>query len=319
VTRHRREAAIAATLAALYAVLAFVAPGFFTRENFSDLFLGNFPVLLVAIGTTLVMLAGEIDISVGSMFAICGVVAGASAVAGMPMPVVAVVTCAAGALLGALNGALVAYAGLPSIVVTLATMIALRDGLRWTTQGAWVQNLPASFQWLGLSQSRFLASAALVGVLVQIVLSWSARRVAAFRSVYATGSDLHAARLAGIDTRLVKFAVIAAGGAFTGAAALLNAVRFSQVPSNAGIGLEMKVIAAVVVGGTAVRGGRGSLTGTLLGVALLASVGPALVFLGVTSAWERAIYGVIVLAAVTADAWNARRTRAVVSRTGVPA
>jgi rhamnose transport system permease protein len=319
VTRHRREAAIAATLAALYAVLAFVAPGFFTRENFSDLFLGNFPVLLVAIGTTLVMLAGEIDISVGSMFAICGVVAGASAVAGMPMPVVAVVTCAAGALLGALNGALVAYAGLPSIVVTLATMIALRDGLRWTTQGAWVQNLPASFQWLGLSQSRFLASAALVGVLVQIVLSWSARRVAAFRSVYATGSDLHAARLAGIDTRLVKFAVIAAGGAFTGAAALLNAVRFSQVPSNAGIGLEMKVIAAVVVGGTAVRGGRGSLTGTLLGVALLASVGPALVFLGVTSAWERAIYGVIVLAAVTADAWNARRGRAVVSRTGVPA
>jgi rhamnose transport system permease protein len=319
VSRHRREAAIAATLAALYAVLALAAPGFFTRENFSDLFLGNFPVLLVAIGTTLVMLAGEIDISVGSMFAICGVVAGATAVAGVPMPAVAVVTCATGALLGALNGVLVAYAGLPSIVVTLATMIALRDGLRWTTQGAWVQNLPASFQWLGLSQSGFLATAALVVVLVQLVLSWSARRVAAFRAVYATGSDAQAARLAGIDTRLVKFAVMAAGGAFTGAAALLNAVRFNQVPSNAGIGLEMKVIAAVVVGGTAVRGGRGSLTGTLLGVALLASVGPALVFLGVTSSWERAIYGVIVLAAVMADAWTARRARAGVPRTAVPA
>lgn len=318
-TSHRREAAIAATLAALYAVLAVVAPRFFTRENLSDLFLGNFPVLLVAIGTTLVILAGEIDISVGSMFAICGVVAGASAVAGLPMPVVAVVACAAGAMLGALNGVLVAYAGLPSIVVTLATMIALRDGLRWTTQGAWVQNLPASFQWLGLSQSGFLASAALLVVLVQLVVSWSTRRVAAFRSVYATGSDVHAARLAGIDTRLVKFAVMAAGGAFTGAAALLNAVRFSQVPSNAGIGLEMKVIAAVVVGGTAVRGGRGSLTGTLLGVALLASVGPALVFLGVTSSWERAIYGAIVLAAVTADAWSIRRGSAVVPRATVTA
>lgn len=318
-TSHRREAAIAATLAALYAVLAVVAPRFFARENLSDLFLGNFPVLLVAIGTTLVILAGEIDISVGSMFAICGVVAGASAVAGLPMPVVAVVACAAGAMLGALNGVLVAYAGLPSIVVTLATMIALRDGLRWTTQGAWVQNLPASFQWLGLSQSGFLASAALLVVLVQLVVSWSTRRVAAFRSVYATGSDVHAARLAGIDTRLVKFAVMAAGGAFTGAAALLNAVRFSQVPSNAGIGLEMKVIAAVVVGGTAVRGGRGSLTGTLLGVALLASVGPALVFLGVTSSWERAIYGAIVLAAVTADAWSIRRGSAVVPRATVTA
>jgi rhamnose transport system permease protein len=319
VTLKGREAAIAATLAALYAALAFAAPGFFTRENFSDLFLGNFPVLLVAIGTTLVMLAGEIDISVGSVFAICGVVAGASAVAGLPMPAVAVAACATGALLGALNGVLVAYAGLPSIVVTLATMIALRDGLRWTTQGAWVQNLPASFQWFGMAQSGFLATVALFVVLVQLGLSWSTRKVAAFRSVYATGSDEHAARLAGIDTRLVKFAVMTAGGAFTGAAALLNAVRFDQVPSNAGIGLEMKVIAAVVVGGTAVRGGRGSLTGTLLGVALLASIGPALVFLGVTSAWERAIYGVIVLAAVSADAWNARRSRAIVSRTAVPA
>lgn len=318
-TLHRREAAIAATLAALYAVLAFVAPRFFTRENLSDLFLGNFPVLLVAIGTTLVILAGEIDISVGSVFAICGVVAGATAVAGLPMPAVAVVTCAAGAMLGALNGVLVAYAGLPSIVVTLAAMIALRDGLRWATQGAWVQNLPASFQWLGLSQSGFLASAALLVVLVQLVLSWSTRRVAAFRSVYATGSDVQAARLAGIDTRLVKFAVMAAGGAFTGAAALLNAVRFSQVPSNAGIGLEMKVIAAVVVGGAAVRGGRGSLTGTLLGAALLASVGPALVFLGVTSSWERAIYGAIVLVAVTADAWSVRRGRAALPRAAVAA
>ena len=85
-----------------------------------------------------------------------------------------------------------------------------------------MQNLPASFQWLGLSQSGFLATAALLVVVVQLVLSWSARKVAAFRSVYATGSDVQAARLAGIDTRLVKFAVMTAGGAFTGAAALLN-------------------------------------------------------------------------------------------------
>ena len=316
---HRRELAIAATIAALYAVLAVAAPGFFTRENFSDLFLGNFPVLLTAAGTTLVMLAGEIDISVGSIFAVCSVAAGAAAVAGVPLPAAAALACAAGALLGAINGAFVAYVGLPSIVVTLATMVALRDGLRWATEGAWIQDLPGSFQWLGLSQSGFFVAAATLVVSVQATLMWSAGRVSAFRSVYATGSDVQAARLAGIDTRLVTFAVMTAGGAFTGLAALLNAVRFNQIPSNAGIGLEMKVIAAVVVGGAAVRGGRGTFAGTLLGVALLASVGPALVFLGVTSYWERAIHGAIVLVAVATDAWGARRAAIGSRRTAVPA
>jgi rhamnose transport system permease protein len=301
-----REITIALAIAALYSVLAAAAPAFFTRENFADLFLGNFPVLLVAIGTTVVMLTGEIDISVGSVFAICGVLAGASAVAGAPLPIVVAIACGAGALAGAMNGALVAYGGLPSIVVTLASMVVLRDGLRWATQGAWIQNLPSSFQWLGLSQAAFPIVAASLVAIVQIALTWSATRVAAFRSLYATGSDPQAARLAGIDTRLVRFAAFAAGGALTGLAALLNAVRFNQIPSNAGLGLEMKVIAAVVVGGAAVRGGRGSFTGTLLGVMLLASVGPALVFLGITSYWERAIHGAIVLAAVAADAWRGR-------------
>ena len=310
----RRERAIGAVILVLYAVLAVVAPGFFTRENFSDLFLGNFPVLLVAMGTTLVILTGEIDISVGSVFAVCGVLAGASAVAGVPLPLVAVAACGAGALLGALNGALVTYAGLPSIVVTLASMVILRDGLRWATQGAWIQNLPASFQWLGLSQGAFPIVAATLVAALQLALSWSATRVAAFRAVYATGSDPQAARLAGIDTRLVKFAAFTAGGALTGLAALMNAVRFNQIPSNAGLGLEMKVVAAVVVGGAAVRGGRGSFVGTLLGVTLLASVGPALVFLGVTSYWERAIHGVIVLSAVAADAWSEHKPVAISRR-----
>jgi rhamnose transport system permease protein len=158
-----------------------------------------------------------------------------------------------------------------------------------------------------MSQSAFPIVAAALVTAIQVALSWSATRVAAFRAVYATGSDPQAARLAGIDTQLVKFVAFAAGGAFTGLAALLNAVRFNQVPSNAGLGLEMKVIAAVVVGGAAVRGGRGSFAGTLLGVILLASVAPALVFLGVTSYWERAIQGLIVLAAVAVDAWSTRK------------
>jgi rhamnose transport system permease protein len=130
--------------------------------------------------------------------------------------------------------------------------------------------------------------------------------VAAGRAVYATGSDADAARLAGINSaRVVLFAFVLAG-ALTGCAALLNSVRFDQIPSNAGIGLEMKVIAAVVVGGTTVTGGKGTITGTLLGVVLLGVIGPALTFLGVSPYWERAIEGGIILAAVAIDALGMR-------------
>jgi rhamnose transport system permease protein len=302
----RREVTIAIAIGALYLVLAFRAPAFFTRENFTDLFLGNFPVLIAAMGATLVILAGEIDISIGSVFAICGVSAGVCAVAGVPLAANVAITCAAGAALGALNGALVAYARLPSIVVTLATMVALREALRWATEGAWVQNLPGSFQWLGLGQAAYPLVACALTAALQVTLAWASRRVSAFRSMYATGSDAEAARLAGIDPSRVKWTVFTAAGAFTALAAFLNAVRFNQIPSNAGIGLEMKVIAAVVVGGAAIGGGRGSFGGTLLGVILLASVGPALVFLGVTSYWERALHGAIVLAAVAVEALASR-------------
>ena len=158
---HRREVSVALAIVALGLVLAVAAPGFFARDNLSDLFLANLPVLIVALGMTLVILTGQIDISVGSVFAICGVVAGLLAKTGLPMPLVAVAACLVGAALGGLNGALVAYVRIPSIVVTLATMVALRDGLRWATQGAWMQDLPASFQWLGLTQASypFVASA----------------------------------------------------------------------------------------------------------------------------------------------------------------
>lgn len=304
---HRRETSVALAILVVAAALALAAPGFFAPANLTDLLLGNLPVVLVAVGATLVILTGEIDISVGSVFAICSVLAGVAAHLGLPIAAVAAAACVAGAALGATNGALVAYVGLPSIVVTLATMVAWRDALRWATQGAWIQDLPASFQWLGLSQAMYPAVAFALVLTIDGVASWGLRYLAAGRALYATGSDPDAARLAGFNTRLVKFAVFAIAGGLTGLAALLNAVRFNQIPSNAGIGLEMKVIAAVVVGGAAIRGGRGTLTGTLLGVVLLAIVGPALVFLGVTAYWERAIQGTIILCAVGADALSGRR------------
>jgi rhamnose transport system permease protein len=303
---HRREASVAIAIGALALVLAAAAPGYFSAENLSDLFLANMPVLVVALGATMVMLAGEIDISVGSVFAICGVVAGLTSKVGMPVVVAALAACAAGGLLGALNGVLVAYVRIPSIVVTLATMVALRDALRWSTEGAWIENLPRSFQWLGLTQASYPAVTFGGVACLTALLAWTLRHLAAGRAIYATGSNADAARLAGLDVALVKWSVFAAAGTLTGLAALLNSVRFNQIPSNAGLGLEMKVIAAVVVGGTSITGGRGTLPGTVLGVVLLGAIGPALTFLGVSAYWERAIQGAIILTGVAADAIRAR-------------
>ena len=305
-TAHRRELSVALAIAALALVLAVVAPGYFAPDNLRDLFLANMPVLVVALGMTLVILTGHIDISVGSVFAICSVAAGLLAKAGLGVPLVAAAVCLLGAALGGLNGALVAYVRIPSIVVTLATLVALRDGLRWVTQGAWVQDLPAGFQWLGLSQGTYPFVALAIVATAQVSVGWGLRNLAAGRAVYAVGSNPEAARLAGLRVQLVTFLVFAAAGSLTGLAALLNSVRFNQIPSNAGLGLEMKVIAAVVVGGTAITGGRGNAAGTLLGVVLLAAIGPALTFLGVSAYWERAIQGAIILTAVAADALRAR-------------
>jgi rhamnose transport system permease protein len=299
---YRRELSVAIAILALAVVLSLAAPAYFSVENFNDLFLANMPVLIVALGATLVILAGEIDISVVSPSSTRSVAAGALANAGWPMLAVAAATCLIGAMFGAINGALVAYVRIPSIVVTLAAMVALRDGLRWITQGAWVQGLPETFQWFGLSQAAYPAVAVAIVVALVAAIGWGLRSLSAGRAIYATGSNPDAARLAGLETGTVKAAVFAAAGALTALAALLNSVRFNQIPSNAGIGLEMKVIAAVVVGGTAIRGGRGHVGGTLLGVVLLGAIGPALTYLGVSAYWERAIHGAIILTAVAFDA-----------------
>ena len=312
-----REASVALASLALAAAVFLVAPAFFSRGNLVDVFLANLPVLIVAVGMTLIVLTGEIDISVGSVFAVCGVAAGLLAKAGLPLPLVALGSCAVGAALGALNGGLVAWLRIPSIVATLATMVTLRDALRWGTDGAWIQDLPPGFQWLGLGQAGYPLAAGIAVLGSYAAIAIGLGRLPAGRAVYATGSNRDAARLAGISTRRVTFYVFVAGGALTGIAALLNAVRFNQIPSNAGLGLEMKVVAAVVVGGTAITGGRGSLTGTLLGVILLGMVGPALTFLGVSAYWERAIQGAIILSAVAAEAVRARPAPAA-APSGVP-
>ncbi len=307
--RYKRELSVACAYALLLLALAALAPTFYQGDKLQAILVSSAPVLVAAVGMALVILARHIDISVGSQFSVCGIVAGLLAKAGVPMPLVALATGLTGAAFGAVNGALVAGLRLPSIVVTLATWGILRESLRWQREGETITGLPADFQWFGLGQSAGQWLVVGAAVVVFLAFAWGLAFLPAGRAVYATGSDPEAAWLAGVRPRRVVFVVFVLAGALTGLAALLNAVRFPDVQTIAGNGLELEVIAAVVVGGVAISGGRGTLLGPLLGVLLLATIGPALVFFRAEAYWEKAIQGGIILLAVASDALNLRRRK----------
>lgn len=293
-----RERAAFAALVMILLALALFAPHFFQLANLRDVALNNIPVLIASVGMLLVILTGHIDISIGSQFALCGLAVGF-------FPPLAIL---AGAAVGTVNGLLCGWLGLPSIVVTLGVMVALRDAIRWTTQGAWIQ-LPSGFQWAGLPQEAGQVVILIVAAVLIALMGWALNHLGALRFVYAVGADEESARLAGIPVRTVRILTFTAVGIFVGLAALLNAMRFNEIQPSSGMGLELKTIAAVVVGGASIRGGRGTMLGTLLGVALLGVIGAALTFLGISAYWEKAIQGVIILLAALAESFGVRRAR----------
>jgi rhamnose transport system permease protein len=297
----RRELTVAAVLGVMLVALGLRAPGFFRLENLRDLVVDNALVLLPAIGMTAVILCHEIDLSVGSVFALVCISAGHLAKAGCPVPLLLLAGPLLGAVCGFVNATLVVGLGIPSIIATLAMMVGLRGALQWLTQGAWVRDLPPGFTWFGLGQAAGQALIVTLAAILFCALAWLLRNVGAGRALYAVGSDAEAARLMGIRPRRVVTGALVALGALTGLAAVLGATRFVAVQSGAGAGLELQVIACVVVGGTSILGGRGTLGGTLLGVALLGVIGTALTFLHANAAWERAIQGLIILVAMLGE------------------
>jgi rhamnose transport system permease protein len=304
-----REWSVVGVLALLLAYLAWRAPAFFQLQPLLSLLAREAPSLVVACGVAMVIIVRQIDISVGSQFSVCSVIAGLLAAAGWPLAAVVPVAVLIGGSLGLVNGLLVAWLGLPSIVVTLATLVALRQGLNLVRQGEFV-NLPERIQWLGLSQvqGQWLLVGGAVGLVA--VLAWGLRHLAAGRWLYAVGSDAEAARLAGIRPRAVTLGTFVLMGALTGIAAMMNVVQSPQVQPLTGSGLELKAIAAAVVGGVAISGGRGTVWGVLAGLLLLACISPAMVHLHIDAYWEKAIQGLIILAAVMVEGLRRGRNHA---------
>ncbi|HUS33913.1 MAG TPA: ABC transporter permease [Verrucomicrobiae bacterium] len=304
-----REVSVLAGLVALLLAMAMFTPNFFEPQPLLSRMTAAAPRLILACGVALVIIARQIDISIGSLFAVCGTCAGLMAAAKVPLALSMCAAIGIGAVGGILNGALVAGLGLPSIVVTLATMVTMREFLRLKQQGVFI-NLPEAAQWFSLSMRSGQVVVCGVAIGILLALAFAMRYLPAGRFVYAVGSDAEAARLAGIRPRVVTFAVFVLMGALAGLAAVLNMAQSPQVDPNSGRGMELEAIAAAVVGGVSVSGGRGKLWGVFVGLLLLVCIGPALTYAGVKPHWERAIQGAIIVLAVMADGFRNRRARA---------
>jgi rhamnose transport system permease protein len=303
--RHFRELSVAGALVLLLALLGIVAPQFFELHPLLSRLTAQVPTLVLTIGIAMVMLTRQIDISVGSQFGVCAVLAGNLLADGLSLPLAIPVAAGAGAAMGALNGCLVAWLALPSIVVTLATMVTWAEVLRLTQQGRFI-NLPAGVQWLGFSQTGGQVTLLATSLALLSATAWLLKNRSGGRHLYAVGSDAEAARLSGIHPKATTFWVFVCMGALAGIAAVCNLVQSPQVDPKCGTGLELKSIAAAVVGGIAVNGGRGSLWGAFVGLLLLATISPALTFLHVEAYWEKTIQGLVILLAVVADGIRSR-------------
>jgi rhamnose transport system permease protein len=303
--RSFRELSVVAALLLLLALMAVFTPNFFQAQPLLSRLTAAAPRILLACGVAIIIIARQIDISIGSLFAVCGTCAGLLA-AKVPLGFAIAASIGIGALGGALNGALIAGMGLPSIVVTLATMVTMREALRLAQQGVFI-NLPATAQWFSLPMRAGQFTICAIAVAFVFTLAFVMRHIALGRFVYAIGSDTEAARLAGIRPRVITFWLFVFMGAIAGAAAALNMVQSPQVDPNTGRGMELEAIAAAVVGGVAVSGGRGKLWGVFAGLLFLVCIGPALTYAGVKPHWERAIQGAIIVLAVLADGVRNRR------------
>lgn len=295
----RRETVLVALLVGECIVLAQFSPFFLTVDNLLDTSRYFAEVGLIALGMTLVIITRGIDLSVGSLLALVSVAIGFSYQAGLPLAAAILFGFVVGALGGLLNGVLISRLALSALTVTLGTM-ALFRGLAFAVSDAGaVSTFPSWFDYFGQfyvggQVPGQLIVFALVAIVIGVVLarSWFGRWV------YAIGHNELAARFAGLPITRSKAAVYVITGLLVALAALIYTSRVSTARANAGTGLELTVIAAVVLGGTDIRGGTGTIAGTVLGVLILAMLQNGLALAGVPTAWSFVAIGAVLIVGV---------------------
>lgn len=288
-------------LVALSALLAWIRPQFVAWTNVQNLLLQIAGVAIPAAGMTLVIITGGIDVSVGSILGVAAAVMGHAALAGWHPVSVAALGLLAGAVLGAANGTLITKGRLPPIIATLATMNLLRALVFGLLGGRWIAGIPAPVRQFALGRWQGIPYPFLVVLVVVAITTYVLAKRPAGRHLYAVGGNPEAARIAGIKTHRMIFTVYVLNGLLAGLAAFIFVGRGGLVQTNAGVGLELQAIAAAVLGGTSILGGKGTVIGTLLGAVLVSLIRNGLILLNIPALWEGAIIGSLVLGAVLLD------------------
>ncbi|MGE3109121.1 MAG: ABC transporter permease [Phycisphaerales bacterium] len=319
----RREAGLLLVLAATIATAALSSPAFLSGTNIADMLSACAPCVIVACGVALVVITGEIDISVGSMYGLLAAMIGllsSPSHAGLATGAVVPLVLLAGAGLGLLNGVLVTFGRAPSIIVTLGALTILRGVTDIILQGAWITDLPDAMRAIGTATPLGLSTAVWTAAAVAVLTALFTRRSAAGLRLYAVGDNAEAARLARMGRpceRRARLLAFTLSGTLTSVAAIVSVPQLSVIESGMGVGFELLVITAVVVGGVSVQGGVGTIAGVVLAAVLLGIVRTSLVFmkLGPEAAyWERAIQGAFILGAVVVD--HLTRARAAAAAPG---
>jgi len=303
--RHAEENFILLALFLLIVFFSLYSDRFLSVVTFTTV-LNQLPALTVAtVGMTLVLIVAGIDLSVGSVLGFSATVTGIAAVAGgLPLPI----ACAAGILTGlscgAINGALVAGFRLPAFIVTLG-MLEMARGMAYIVNDSQTVYIGASIQKIALPLPGIGVSAALLMALFVVAGGqFLLTRTVMGRHLVAIGSNEQAARMSGIPARRYRFVVLAMSGALAGLGGVFNAAYLGSADPNAGIGLELSAIAAAVIGGTSLMGGRGSVLGAFAGVLIIAVLQNGLAQVGVSEPSKRLITGAVIIIAVLIDRWR---------------
>lgn len=300
---------ILVVLVLLVALMAAIAPNFASTDNLLNIARSISINAILAAGMTFVIITAGIDLSVGSIVAVSGVVAVLSAMGGVPSPLAVLLGVLAGAAAGLLNGLFVAYMALAAFIVTLASMTFLR-GLAYTmTGGQPIVDNALNFRDLGNGYIAGVPIPVIVMVIVYLVAWFVLERTRYGRHVYAVGGNPEAARLAGVNVKRILTSVYAISGACAGLAGVIFAARVVSAQPTAGTSYELDAIAAVVLGGTSLAGGRGRIIGTLIGAVILGVLSTGLILMNVPFFTQLLIKGIVIILAVSIDSLKQRPLR----------
>ncbi len=310
-----RELSIFLVLVAVVTVATAKNQSFlFSSDGWRNFLVNPAILLLLAVGQAAVIITRNVDLSVGSVMALTAYLAGRLFIdqPGLPVAVVFLVCVAAGALLGLVNGALVAFGKVPALVITLGTLYIYR-GVMLTWAGSDRINagdMPEGFLALGTKAYLSVPLLTLIALAVLAAVGYYLHTARGGRELYAIGSDPDAAVLYGLAVRKRLLAAFALSGALAGLAGILYTARYGTVSSGVGSGIELQAVAAVVIGGVAIFGGSGTVWGAAIGAFLLVTINRALPSLGIEDFWQRAVIGALILGAIVLDrVLAARRSR----------